>query len=126
MEEEKIICANCGESVPKKWTFEDPKGIICEDCYMDKEQKLKSCDPMAVHSAKTVRELTGQKGTDGLSDLQKQIYELIKSEGKVESDGLAQKFKLTTQELENQVAILRQCELVKGKKEDDKIYLVPF
>lgn len=126
MVEEKIICSKCGESVPKKWTFEDPSGIICEDCYMDKEQKLKACDPMAVHSAKTVRELTGQKGAEGLTDLQKQIFDLVKSKGQVEYNDLVQTFKLSNQELDNQIAILRQCELVKGQKENDKTYLVPF
>jgi hypothetical protein len=126
METEDVICANCGKMVPKKWTFENTQGIICEDCYMDKEQKIKSCDPMAVHSAKIVRELSGQKGTDGLSELQKQIYEFVQSKGKVEQNDLLQTFKLTTQELDNQIAILRQCELVKGKKIDDKVYLVPF
>ena len=126
MDKDKVVCDNCGDSVPKEWTFEDSGGIICEDCYIDKKQVIKTCDPFAVHSAKTVRKLAGQKGTDGLSELQKNIHDLIRSKGEVERDELIRTFDLSAQELENQIAILRHCELIKGRKRDDKVFLVPF
>ncbi|UCE37456.1 MAG: hypothetical protein JSW00_18700 [Thermoplasmata archaeon] len=126
MEEENVTCDNCGDLVRKEWTFEDNNGIICEDCYIDRKHTIKICDPLAVNSAKRFRELTGQKGTDGLSDLQKQIYDLVQSKGKVEPDELIQTFNLSTKQLENQIAILRHCELIKGKKMDGEIFLVPF
>lgn len=126
MTEEKVNCGKCGELVLKKWTFEVGSIIICEDCYMDKNPTVQPCDPLAVHSAKTIRELTGQKGTDGLTELQKQIYDLVQSKGQVEYDELLQIFNLSTMEFENQFAVLRHCELLKGKKIDDKIFIVPF
>ena len=126
MEEEKVICDKCGDLVSKEWTFEENNGIICEDCYIDKKHTVKICDPLAVQSAKSLRELTGQKGTDGLSELQKQIYDLVQSKGKVEPDELIQTFNLSNKEFEIQIAILRHCELVKGKKIDNKVFLVPF
>ena len=126
MDEEEVKCDKCGESVPKKWTFAEGSSTICEDCYMDKNPTVKPCDPMAVHSAKTVRELTGQTGTDGLTGLQKQIYDLVCSRGQVEYDELLQTFKLSAQEFETQFAVLRHCELLKGKKVDDKVFIVPF
>jgi hypothetical protein len=126
MAEEKVICDNCGNAVLKKWTFEEKSGLICEDCYMDKQEKVKACDPMAVHSAKTLREHTGQSGADGLTELQKQIYNLVQSKGQVEYDGLSKTFNISDKELETQMAVLRHCELIKGKKIDDKIFIVPF
>ncbi len=36
------------------------------------------------------------------------------------------KFNLTEPEMKTQLAVLRHCELVKGRKEGNKIYLVPF
>lgn len=126
MEQEKVICDNCGNSVPKEWTFEENNGVICEDCYIDRKHTIKICDPLAVQSAKNFRELSGQKGTEGLSELQKEIYNLVQLKGKVEPDELIQTFKLSTIQLENQIAILRHCELVKGKKIGDKVFLVPF
>jgi hypothetical protein len=126
MEDEQVICNNCGEKVPKKWTFEVHNSVICEDCYMDKQQVIKVCDPLAVHSAKIIRELSGQKGSDGLTDLQKQIYDLVQTKGQIEHDELMKAFDISTQELENQIAVLRHCELLKGKKIDDKVFIVPF
>ena len=35
-------------------------------------------------------------------------------------------FMLPEQEMQRQLAILRHCELVKGHKEDGKVYLIPF
>lgn len=35
-------------------------------------------------------------------------------------------FDLAGHELQRQLAILRHCDLVKGSKEDGRIYLVPF
>jgi len=36
------------------------------------------------------------------------------------------KINLKEIELQSQLAVMRHCELVKGYKEDDRIYLVPF
>lgn len=126
MKEEKIICENCGESIPIKWTFEVSGRIICEDCYMDRNPTIQVCDPLAVHSAKTIRKLSGQKGTDGLTELQKQIFDFVQSKKQVEYDELLQIFNLSTKEFENQFVVLRHCELLKGKKIDDNIFIVPF
>jgi hypothetical protein len=35
-------------------------------------------------------------------------------------------FSISQRELEHVVATLRHCELVRGQKEGDKVYLVPF
>ena len=68
----------------------------------------------------------GTKGTEGLTGLQKAIYEFIKGNDKVTREHLIEYFKLTEAELQRQLATLRHCELVKGYKEGDSIYLVPF
>ena len=126
MAEEKVKCESCGELTPKEWTLELNGKILCEDCYIDKQQTLKACDPFAVQTAKLVRELSGQKGTDGLTALQKQIYELVQTKGKVSKKELISKFDLSSKELEKQIAILRHCELIKGQKIDGQIFIVPF
>jgi SOS-response transcriptional repressor LexA len=72
------------------------------------------------------RESHGLTGTDGLTDLQKEIYEYIKSKGKATRMELAEKFMLSSVDLENQFAIMRHCQLLKGKKEGDEVYLVPW
>jgi hypothetical protein len=36
------------------------------------------------------------------------------------------RFNITLKDLQNQIATLRHCELVKGRKEGNKIFLAPF
>jgi hypothetical protein len=48
----------------------------------------------------------------------------VKNHGKATREELAKEFGLKAIEMENEFAILRHCQLLKGKKEDDKVYLV--
>ena len=41
-------------------------------------------------------------------------------------EDIMKNFNLTESEVQTQLAVLRHCELVKGCKEGDRIYLVPF
>jgi len=86
----------------------------------------KACDPWAVYSATRSRETEGLKETAGMTDLQQAIYEFIRGKGKVTREQLIENFELTEAELQRQLSTLRHCELVKGHKEDNSIYLVPF
>jgi len=88
--------------------------------------RLQSCDPWAVYSAKRFRKLAGLQGAQGLTEQQRRIYEFIKSKGKVTFEELYRTVHLPQQELENQLAVLRHCELIKGQSEDGKVYIVPF
>ena len=88
--------------------------------------RVQGCDPWAVYSAKRFRKLAGLQGAQGLTEQQKAIYEFIKSKGKVTFEELQHAVQLPQQELENQIAILRHCELVKGQSEDGKVYLTLF
>jgi len=89
-------------------------------------RRIQGCDPWAVYTAKRFRKLAGLQGTQGLTKQQKTIYEFIKSKGKVTFEELHRAVQLPPQELENQIAVLRHCELVKGQSEEGKVYLVPF
>ena len=61
-----------------------------------------------------------------MTEQQRGIYELIKSKGKITFEELNRTVHLPQQELENQLAILRHCELVKGQSENGKVYLTLF
>ena len=61
-----------------------------------------------------------------MTELQKAIYEFVRGKGKVTREEVMQDFSLSEQKMQIQLAILRHCELVKGHKEDDKVYLIPF
>jgi predicted HTH transcriptional regulator len=99
---------------------------LCEDCYIDIRYPAKACDPWAVYSATRSRETVGLKGTAGLTELQQAIYEFIRGKGKVTREQLIENFDLAEADLQRHLATLRHCELVKGHKEGNSVYLVPF
>lgn len=120
-----IKCQNCGCELSKGEIYGDGEDL-CEECYMENHQKIRLADPWAVRSKKMFRENAGFEGTEGLSDLQKSIYEFICSKGRAKPEDISKTFELSKREAENQLAILRHCELIGGQKQDGNFYMVPF
>lgn len=116
-------CVRCNEKLTADEVFDHYGQALCEDCYMAALQPPRPCDPGAVSSAVATRSQLGHKGTDGLTKLQKEIYDYIKERGQVLREELFQAFKLPQWEMEKQFAVLRHCELLKGFKEDDKVFI---
>ncbi len=123
-------CESCGCEISTDESFEFDGKKLCEDCYMDAQidasQPSKVCDPMAVQLVKNVRKTLGQEGAEGLTKLQREIYEYIKTKGQALPKDVTNRFNITLKELENQIAVLRHCELVKGKQIGNDFYLAPF
>jgi DNA-binding CsgD family transcriptional regulator len=119
-------CNRCGSDITEGDSYTYRGETLCEDCYLDIRLEVKACDPWAVYSATRSRESANSKGTVGLTDLQKEIYALVKRKGKVTREEVIENLNVSEQELQTQLATLRHCELVKGHKEGDKIYLIPF
>ncbi len=119
-------CDSCDKEIAKGDEFSHHGQTLCDDCYMNIRLKPKACDPWAVRLATSTREKAGACGEEDLTDLQKSIYAFIKGRGKVTADEVVQELNIPLSELEREFATLRHCELVKGKKEGDKVYLVPF
>ena len=93
---------------------------------MERSHHVKTCNPLATYSAKRFQEFDGLEATERLNDLQKAVYEFIKSRGKATLQELSSRFNISQAETENQLAVLRHLELTKAKKEEDRIYIVPF
>ena len=119
-------CSRCGREISIDNSYQHLAETLCEDCSIDIKYPAKACDPWAVYSATKLRETLGLKRTEGLTELQKQIREFIRNKGKVTLEELMKNFNLTKSQLQNQFAVLRHCELIKGRKETDRIFLVPF
>jgi len=119
-------CAKCQEPIPEGDEHSYCGQTLCEDCYIRAISPTKTCDVAAVHAATTHRARAGQIGTEGLTELQKDICEYLAKQGKATRPELAETFKLKDWELEKQIAVLRHCELLKARKEGNAIYLVPF
>jgi late competence protein required for DNA uptake (superfamily II DNA/RNA helicase) len=122
----RMRCSNCNQEISEDDAYVHREETLCEDCYLEAIQRVRVCDPWAVHIATSTREALGLKGTDGLSDLQKSIYEFIKSKGKITLEEVMGNFKLSSREMETQFAVLRHCELIRAYKENSRIYLTTF
>jgi hypothetical protein len=119
-------CQRCGREVSDDDNYEYLGQTLCDDCYMDARQPVKTCDPWAVYLAGRTRDNSGMSGTEGLTELQKDIYEFIRDKGEVKPEELIRHFNLSESELHSEFAVLRHCELVKGDKQADGVYIVPF
>ncbi|MFC2014620.1 hypothetical protein ACFLUP_01360 [Chloroflexota bacterium] len=119
-------CQICRRDIPENESFIYLEKTLCDDCYLDAMSPAKACNPWAVYLATRTRENSGLKGVEGLTSIQQEVYEFIKSREKVTAAEIMIKFHIKQPDLENVIATLRHCELVRGQKDDDKVYLVPF
>jgi hypothetical protein len=121
-----IQCSRCNREIPQEESYSRAGEVLCEDCYIKAGQSVQACDPVAVRLATRIREKMGAIGADNLTDTQKAIYEFVQSKGKVTPQEILNTLGLSLSVLETQLAILRHCELLKGRKENDTHYIVPF
>jgi len=119
-----VRCFRCQVEINDPEDVYDYYGqTLCEDCYVAALEPPKPCDPAAVSSATATRRQLGQRGTEGLTPLQKRIYDYIKEKGPVTREELARAFELPSWELEKQFAVLRHCELTRAFKEGNRVFL---
>lgn len=119
-------CERCGCELREEdiLTFQNKQ--LCEDCCFDMMNPPKTCDPTAVSSTLNVRKELGQKGTDGLSELQKKIYNLVIERGTISREDLMKSLQLSSGVFEREFSVLRHCELLKGFKQDNTVYFTKY
>jgi hypothetical protein len=122
----KTKCQICGCEISQENNYLFEGLTLCDDCYMEETHPVKTCDPKAVHTAKVLGQSDSESGKASLDKLQKALYGFITDKGKVTLEEICAEFNLSPVRAQNQLAILRHLELVKGKKEADKTYIVPF
>lgn len=118
-----MLCEKCGEKISEGEMFKHSGQNLCEDCYLEIISVPKACDPLAVRSARMTREKLGQEGTAGLLPVQKGIYEYLQERVRATKEEISAAFNIDQKELEKHLAVLRHCELVRGMKEEGKIYM---
>jgi len=119
-------CERCGSFLKEGEGYDFHGKILCEDCYMYETNPPKACDPMAVSTALSIRKQLGQSGVAGLTKLQKRIYSEIEKKGKITREELLANVNIKPEELEQEFAILRHCELIRAFKEDNKVYFTKW
>ena len=120
----KTKCESCGCDLSNEESYILNDKTLCGDCHMEETHPVKVCNPLPVRAAKKMIGNKDQK--DMLNEQQKAIYNHIAGNQKVTAEQLCSKFNLTEVKLNNQLAILRHLELIKGKKDGANVYIVPF
>jgi hypothetical protein len=122
----KNKCQICGCELSEESSYMFKGAILCEDCHMEETHPVMTCDPKAVYSAKVLGQSDRHSGKDSLDSLQKALYKFVTDKGKGTLQEICATFNLSPVRAQNQLAILRHLELIKGKKEADNTYIVPF
>ena len=119
-------CERCKSSINEGGSYDLNGQVLCEDCYMYETNPPKACDPMAVSSALSVRKQLGQSGSSGLTELQQKIYNTIEKYGKITKEDLIKTLNIKPEQLEQEFAFFRHCELLRAFREDGKIYFTKW
>jgi len=119
-------CQRCKSSLNEGESYNLHGKVLCEDCYMYETNPPKACDPMAVSSALSVRKQLGQSGSSGLTELQQKIYTTIEKYGKITKEDLVKTLNVKPEQLEQEFAFFRHCELLRAFREDGKIYFTKW
>jgi len=119
-------CQRCKSVLKEGETYDLHSKVLCEDCYMYETNPPKACDPMAVSSALSVRKQLGQTGSSGLTELQQKIYNTIEKHGKITKEELIKTLNIKPEQLEQEFAFFRHCELLRAYREDSKIYFTKW
>jgi hypothetical protein len=91
---------------------------LCENCYIDRVELSKTCDPWAVHSAKNTVASQGLR----LTPEQEQLLELIKAVKEIGIPEAAARLGWTESRLQQEFTVLRHMELLRAaKKESGKV-----
>ena len=114
-------CEKCGATMASAEEREHHGQILCEDCYMVALSPMKTCDPWAVHSAKSFEKLASNPAP--LTQVQTTILQILKEDGAMEPETLLEKLgdKLQLAELQREFSTLRHMEKARGEKQGEKI-----
>ena len=118
-----MLCEKCNTQIEAGEEVSYRGQKICEDCYVEALEPPRTCDVAAVYSAKLARKMAGQEGTDGLTELQKNVYEFVKTNGSVTHEQIMQALQLTRLQLDKTFATLRHCELLRAFKSEGQVFV---
>jgi hypothetical protein len=114
-------CDKCNAAIKPGEEREHFGKILCEECYMDALSPARTCDPWAVHSAKSLKEHTGRAD---LNEVQKKILQILEETGGIEPRLLAERLQIKPSDLEREIAALRHMEQVRGELRDGRKVLI--
>ena len=116
-------CARCGAAYDPAEAREHLGQMLCEDCYLDAMSAVKVCDPWAVHTAKSLKDLPGGHA---FTPVQQQLFNLVQERGEVPIPEACALLGLSEDDLRREFAPLRHMEKLRACKKDNLILLTLF
>lgn len=110
-------CEKCRDQIEPGDEREINSRILCEDCYMDALSPARTCDPWAVHSAKSFQKETGRTE---INPLQTKILEYLQETGGVEFPRIVERLQIKPSDLEREIASLRHMEKIRAELREGK------
>ncbi len=119
-------CERCNQVINESEAREHLGQTLCEDCYLDALSPVRTCDPWAVHSAKTYEKHSG--GSGELTPIQSRILSILKETGGIEPAALHALLgaELTESDLQRELAALRHMEKARAQKNSRGIIWRPW
>lgn len=114
-----MICQKCGVDVAEGREYEHFGKILCEDCYMDTLSPTRTCDPWAVHSAKSCSRLENNSGAQ-VNKTQEAILKILVETGGIETRALIERLQVSESEFQREFAALRHMELARAEMRDGR------
>jgi hypothetical protein len=118
-----ISCTKCGAAIEGTEARDYLGQVLCEDCYLDALSPLRTCDPWAVHTARSLKDLPGGHS---LTPSQQRLYDLVQEKGSVSIPEAMQALGISEEQLRREFATLRHMELLRACKKDDLVLLTLF
>ncbi|MBI5014942.1 MAG: hypothetical protein HZB55_05550 [Deltaproteobacteria bacterium] len=119
-----MLCDRCKAEVDERDAVTRGGQTLCEDCLMDVMSPAKACDPWAVKLAKGAKDAGG---AGELKGLEKAIFDLVCSRGRVPKEEVASLLGVRATEVDRAFSVLRHMELLRGdRRSDGGADLVPF
>ena len=117
-------CSRCNNEIAEDEIYVYQGKILCEDCLMDIGASTKECDPWATYVDTRTRKQHGETGTASLTQIEANIYELVKSKGRATRNEIMKELNLSEIELDLQLRPLMHSELIKEHSEGGLMYLI--
>ncbi|MEW6388645.1 MAG: hypothetical protein AB1491_14120 [Thermodesulfobacteriota bacterium] len=115
-------CERCGAGLEGEEPREHLGQALCEDCYLEVLSPVRTCDPWAVHLARSHKEREGLQ----LTPRQQRLFDLIKEKGEIPFPLAAQLLGWDEEEMRREFATLRHLELLRATKRGDLILMTVF
>ncbi len=115
-------CHRCSREITEDEAYAHQGQVYCDDCLMEIGLHAGRCEPWASYLAG--KERVGKSGAEGLTELQKKVYQFIKDGGKTTRDEIKTRLGISEVELDAQLSPLMHSELVKERGEAGNLFLV--